>query len=974
MSLLKNIFIAFFIFLSNNIFSQAVGDFGSIANGNYNSSGTWGIWNGATWTPAPGGAVAGVNFPDRTINVFIVTGTTVTMNLSNLQCNTLNVQVGGKIWNNTVTNTYLNVHGDIVCDGIIGNGVTFDGLSLGIESAVCNVTGSGTFDVSRIRKNTNLNRVTKFNINRDINIRFNSSSQVQIYNNNASGTSRFDVTIAVGCTLNLTASGALTGNAAIDGDIVSGGTTQSSGSFTINGVMIVTGTTYLVTNNSGALIAGFTTVAGSTTVTGPTGSLTIGSSVIGNGTLAGAFPDGTVVISIINATTFTVSSSALSSASGGIYTGGACSWTINSGGILKTGQVSTAFLTSSCTTVSGSFAVTTASTANLTVGSGISGTGIPPGAIITSITNATTFVISVAATVSASNSMNFYGGTAGHMLRVMPGGTLEITGSSGFNSALPITNNTWDVRSGSFTEYSAPAAQNVPLIPASSCTAFGNSSNAYGYLKISGTGIKNMFNSPSYNIANDLNIVNTTGSPILASNNNTINMLGGNWYNYNLLGFDEQLSNVIFVGSNLQTINTTGGERFYRLTYFKLLSSTLQFNCPVNCINWIAWTRNGPVFLNGNRLTIENPASTAINNAANPLRYIISETVNNSSIVQWNIGTVASPSTYTFPFGVPGAPNYIPFIYTIPAGTTVGNLSVATYGTPPNNLPWPVSPYVVNNLGSTIGLTPDNRDATVDRFWEIDVTAATPPVATVTFTYVSTELPVAPYNSVALMVAQWYDPGTDNWIYPMSGQTTGSYFTTTPGLSDYGAWTLSAITSPLPIELLSFSAKANNDIVDISWSTASEINNDFFTIERSYNGVDFTSIGTVNGAGNSSMVLNYVSIDEKPYPGISYYRLKQTDFDGKYSYSTIAAVKFSADDKIVIQAGPIPATDKIKLTCFGGVKFSPVLYESDGRMVKQFPVVSEGLSDLDISDISKGIYILRVNSDFSQKSLRIVKE
>ncbi|MBK8585461.1 MAG: hypothetical protein IPN88_08570 [Bacteroidetes bacterium] len=241
MSLLKNIFIAFFIFLSNNIFSQAVGDFGSIANGNYNSSGTWGIWNGATWTPAPGGAVAGVNFPDRTINVFIVTGTTVTMNLSNLQCNTLNVQVGGKIWNNTVTNTYLNVHGDIVCDGIIGNGVTFDGLSLGIESAVCNVTGSGTFDVSRIRKNTNLNRVTKFNINRDINIRFNSSSQVQIYNNNASGTSRFDVTIAVGCTLNLTASGALTGNAAIDGDIVSGGATQSSGSFAINGVMIVSG-------------------------------------------------------------------------------------------------------------------------------------------------------------------------------------------------------------------------------------------------------------------------------------------------------------------------------------------------------------------------------------------------------------------------------------------------------------------------------------------------------------------------------------------------------------------------------------------------------------------------------------------------------------------------------------------------------------------------------------------------------------
>ncbi|MBK6989756.1 MAG: hypothetical protein IPH33_16845 [Bacteroidetes bacterium] len=96
---------------------------------------------------------------------------------------------------------------------------------------------------------------------------------------------------------------------------------------------------------------------------------------------------------------------------------------------------------------------------------------------------------------------------------------------------------------------------------------FGNSSNAYGYLRISGTGIKNMFNSPLYNIANDLNIVNTTGTPILNSQSNTIYMLGGNWFNYNLTGFDELNSNVYFMGSNVQTINTPGGERFFRLTF-----------------------------------------------------------------------------------------------------------------------------------------------------------------------------------------------------------------------------------------------------------------------------------------------------------------------------------------------------------------------------------------------------------------------
>jgi len=975
MNKIKNVFFVLLIFICNHVFGQAVGDFGSIASGNYNVSTTWGIWNGATWTPAPAGAVAGVNYPDRTKNVFIVSGTTVVMNVSNLQCNTLDVQAGGKIWNNTATNCYLNIHGDIICNGIIGNGAIFDGLSLGIESVVCNVTGSGTFDVSRIRKNTNWSRSTQFNIYRDINIRFNSSSQVQIYNNNASGTSRFDVYIAAGATLNLTASGLLTGNAAIDGDLVSGGTNQSAGSFVIDGTMIVTGTTYFVTNNTAINVTGINSVAGSTTVTATsTATLTIGSSVVGTGTGVGAFPMGTIVTAIINATTFTISQPANSTVNGFVLSsGGSCAWVINNGGILRTGQVSTAFQTVNCTTVAASTTVTTASTANLTVGSGITGTGIPLGATIATIVNATTFTISSPAVISGTNSMNFAGGNAGHLLRVMPGGTFEITGTSGFNSPLPTTNSTWDVQNGSFTEYSGSGNQNVPYIPASSSLAFGNSSNFYGYLRISGSGNKNMFNSGFYNIANDLNIVNVSGTPVLQSNNQTIQMLGGNWFNYNLTGFDEQNGTVIFKGGTTQTINCPGGEKYFRLTFSKTASSTLQFNCPVNVNFVLSWTTDGPIFLNSNRLTIESGAVTAMVNSNDPDRYLISETVNNSSIVQWNIGTVALASNYVIPFGKPGVPNYIPFTYSIPTGTTVGNLAVATYGTPANNLPWPVSPYLVTNLNSTTGLLPDNRDATVDRFWEITASAGSP-TATCTFTYAPVELPVAPFNNQALMVAQWFNPGTSKWIYPIAGQTTGTYTTTTPGFNTYGAWTLAAITSPLPVKLLSFSAKPNGEQVDLDWSTATEINNDYFTIERSYDGVEFSDLKQEKGAGNSNVILNYSAIDERPLPGISYYRLKQTDFDRQFSYSEVVAVKFATDSRFFIQAGPVPATDKIRLTCLGGTDFSPELYQLDGRLVKIFSNVSEGISDLDISGIAGGIYILRVNSDLGQKSLRIVKE
>lgn len=973
---LKIAMVICFLIFGSNVFGQySVGDFGSIASGNYGVYTTWGIWSGAAWTPASAGAVAGVNYPNKNTNVFILTGTTVVMTVSNSESKTLNVETGGKIWNNTATNCYLNIYGDIICNGIIGNGVTFDGLSLGIESVNCDVTGTGTFDVSRIRKNTTFNYRTKFNIYRDINIRFNSSSQVQIYNNSAP--SRFDVTVGVGATLNLTASGALTGNAAIDGDLVGGGSTQSAGSFTIDGTMIVTGTTYFVTNNTGANLGGITSTAGSTTVTaGSTATLVVGSSIVGTGAASGAFPFGTVITSIVNATTFTVSNPANTTTVGfTINSGGGCYWIINNGGILRTGQVSTASTTFNCTTVIGSTTVTTASTANLTVGIGISGPGIPIGATVTAIVNATTFTISSAAGApGGSSSMSFYGGNAGHLLRMFPGSLLDITGTSGFNAALATSNSTWDIQNGSYTEFSAPGNQNVPLIPASTSTAYGSSTNFYGYLKISGGGVKNMFNSGLYNIANDLNIVNSSGTPVLSTNNQNIQMLGGNWYNYNMNGFDELLSNVFFKGSTVQTINTPGGERFFRLTYSKTLSSYLQFNCPVFVNNLLTWGTNGPVFLNNNRLTIENPASTSISNGANSLRYIISETIDNSSIVQWNIGTVASASSYVIPFGKPGVPDYIPFTYAIPTGTTVGDLSVATYGTPPNNLPWPVSPYIVNNLNSTTGLLPDNRDATVDRFWEIDVTAATPPTATVTFTYASTELPIAPFNNMTLMVAQWYNSSTDKWIYPISGQSTGTYSTTTPGLNTYGAWTLAAITSPLPIKLLSFSAKPDKDNVALTWTTATEINNDYFTIERSYNGNEFTEIAKVKGAGNSTSLIEYNMIDNNPLPGVSYYRLKQTDFDNQFSYSNIVSVRFSSEQRLVVQAGPNPAKDILTLTCFGGDDFSAELYEMDGSLVKQFETIPAGISDVNISDVSKGMYILRVNSNLGQKSLRIVKE
>jgi len=154
-----------------------------------------------------------------------------------------------------------------------------------------------------------------------------------------------------------------------------------------------------------------------------------------------------------------------------------------------------------------------------------------------------------------------------------------------------------------------------------------------------------------------------------------------------------------------------------------------------------------------------------------------------------------------------------------------------------------------------------------------------------------------------LSVARW--DGSE-WADHSNGGTVGSALTgdviSSAPITSFSPFTLSSTTtnnpletdnSPLPIQLVSFSAEVQNDQVDVSWVTASEINNDFFTVERSLSGYDWGVVTELEGAGNSTDLLAYHAVDEAPYTGVSYYRLKQTDFDGKYEYSELIAVEYN---------------------------------------------------------------------------------
>ncbi|MBA3972221.1 MAG: hypothetical protein H0X46_08780, partial [Bacteroidetes bacterium] len=112
-------------------------------------------------------------------------------------------------------------------------------------------------------------------------------------------------------------------------------------------------------------------------------------------------------------------------------------------------------------------------------------------------------------------------------------------------------------------------------------------------------------------------------------------------------------------------------------------------------------------------------------------------------------------------------------------------------------------------------------------------------------------------------------------------------FPSSPMQFTFGAPTL---VNPLPIELLSFTGYSASNGNQLTWSTATEINNDYFDIERSSNGADFSKIGTLDGNGNSITTIVYNFTDATPLTGINYYRLKQVDYNGSFSYSNMISI------------------------------------------------------------------------------------
>lgn len=165
----------------------------------------------------------------------------------------------------------------------------------------------------------------------------------------------------------------------------------------------------------------------------------------------------------------------------------------------------------------------------------------------------------------------------------------------------------------------------------------------------------------------------------------------------------------------------------------------------------------------------------------------------------------------------------------------------------------------------------------------------------------------------------------------------------------------------LPIELVQFSAKKLPlSKVELYWQTASEINNDYFTIERSNNGINWSEIKRIAGSGNSTHPTNYAVIDDQPYK-TSYYKLKQTDFDGLSTYSQVRIINFENFEAPIVEVFPNPTKNEIILT--GSIlELEQVkLYNSLGQEIIVLNNTEPKLR-IDLSTLNNGIYYLKTKT------------
>ncbi len=414
---------------------------------------------------------------------------------------------------------------------------------------------------------------------------------------------------------------------------------------------------------------------------------------------------------------------------------------------------------------------------------------------------------------------------------------------------------------------------------------------------------------------------------------------------------------ITLFGSAVQNITTSVNFPFPALT----INNSVAVNNNVTLLSDI--TVNGVLtFSNGN-----------INAATNNHTVIISATGSVAGAAQgtgWVNGNLQMPipgsGLTNFDIGDPAI--YAPINLNL-VGASASSITAYTLPTNSSNDPGPGYPSGIDQTQHVL------------RYWRMTNNGVILTSYDANFNFAASDIVGNPGNWVNYVVRA-YDPALLAWSFIIAGarspsSTQASVLTSfgTP-FSDFEIGIDSSIL--LPISLLSFTAIVEDHDVLLNWSTASEINNNYFTVEKAADESNFSTVGKINGAGNSTDLRNYSLVDPSPYPGVSYYRLKQTDYDGKFTYSQLEAVDFNKNNSGEVTIFPNPASDKIYFSTSQADHSTFTLHIFDMKGSEAIAPASIIFSDgnfvsVDVSSLAEGVYTIQLISDKHLQQEKFIK-
>jgi hypothetical protein len=201
-----------------------------------------------------------------------------------------------------------------------------------------------------------------------------------------------------------------------------------------------------------------------------------------------------------------------------------------------------------------------------------------------------------------------------------------------------------------------------------------------------------------------------------------------------------------------------------------------------------------------------------------------------------------------------------------------------------------------------------------------------------------------------------------NIVEDETGATVGSY---SASFSGNGNWIATIATfktmTILPVSLLSFDAQLiKNNKVEVNWATASEDNSDYFELEHSQDGLAWADVGRVDAAGSSATTLNYSFVDENPYLGVCFYRLKQVDRDGNVTVSKTLTLHIDQQPTLTLKIYPNPAVSYLVVE---GTSQSITIFNMAGqRMFVRVNAESDSKVTLDLTSLAGGAYFVKAGT------------